>query len=190
MMAYDLGVLYWFGSLHTPWLDAIVHGVTRLGNVVELGWITVALVLGLFWLKQRRFALGLALVALVAFGVQMGVKALVQRPRPDVAWRQIRLPDEPSFPSGHATCSMAIYTAAGILYGRRLGRRWLGMAGVFLGLAIGLTRPYLGVHYPLDVTIGWLGGLGVALVGTAAYLAARNASTSSRVGNAPVPPAG
>lgn len=167
LAAYDLGALYWFGSLHRPWLDPIVESLSMVGNFAVMSVIALALTLGLVALRKPRLAMGLALICVIAFGIQLGVKRLVQRPRPDVAWRRIPLPDEPSFPSGHAFCSMAILTGAGLLYSRALGCRWLVTFGVVSGFAIGLTRPYLGVHYPLDVLSGWIGGLAVALLGVA-----------------------
>lgn len=177
--AYDLGTLYFFGGQHRPWLDPIVLVLTRLGNLEVIGPFTVGVFLLLMLKGQRRYARGFARLALSAWAVEWVVKLLVQRPRPSVAWRLIDLPSmpsfldgfgfgsiQPSFPSGHALNSMVIYTTAGILFGRILNKRWLGVAGFALAILIGLTRPYVGVHYPKDVVAGWLGGLAWALIGT------------------------
>lgn len=177
----DQGVLYSFGPLHRPWLDAAARGVTTLGNTEVLVVLSVAVVLVFALYRRYRFAVGFALVGLASSAVNFGTKWLVGRPRPDVVWRMIRLPDNDSFPSGHALCSMAIYTTAFALFGAMAGRLWLGWAGVLVGLAVGLTRPYLGVHYPLDVAAGWVAGLGLALV--AVPLIVR------RSGTPPAPPA-
>lgn len=163
----DQGMLYWFGPLHRPWLDQVALALTRLGNTVELICVSVAVVLGFVLYRCYRFALGFALLGVAAAAINFGIKALVGRPRPDVVWRLIPLPDNDSFPSGHALCSMAIYTTAFVLFGEMAGRRWLGVVGVLIGLAVGLTRPYLGVHYPSDVFAGWVAGLGLALIATA-----------------------
>lgn len=164
--ALDLGAMYYVGSLQREWVQDVAAAVTRLGNFVVLGPLALLAVVAFVLLRQRRYAVGLAIVCLSGLAVEWSAKLLVNRPRPQVAWRQrIALPNQPSFPSGHALNSMAIYTTALVLFGRLYRRRWLGVVGVAFGLAIGLTRPVLGVHYPLDVLAGWTAGLGVALVG-------------------------
>ncbi|MFO0929499.1 MAG: phosphatase PAP2 family protein [Gemmataceae bacterium] len=75
----------------------------------------------------------LAAVAVASFVVQYGVKGLVDRPRPAVAWRLIALPNEPSFPSGHALSPTAIYLTAALLLARELRRRWMRVAVVAAG---------------------------------------------------------
>jgi undecaprenyl-diphosphatase len=170
LAAYDLGVLYSFGGLHRPWLNDLVITLTHFGDLAVLGLLAALLTALFLLMNQSRLAGGFALICLLSLGMQIGVKAIVQRPRPQVVWRLIPLPNEPSFPSGHSLCSMAIYTTAGLLIGRLLRRHWLArlvpILGLGIGVMIGLTRPYLGVHYPMDVLAGWVGGLGLALVGS------------------------
>lgn len=174
LTAYDLGALYWFGSLHRPWLNDLVRALTRLGDFTLLGSLSLALILALVFARKGRLAFGFSLLCVLAYLLHWIAKQIVQRPRPDVAWRLIDLPNEPSFPSGHAFCSMAIYTTAGFLLASLTDRPWLRWllrgAGVSLGLLVGLTRPYLGVHFPLDVVAGWIGGLGCALIAIALIL--------------------
>jgi undecaprenyl-diphosphatase len=167
--AYDLGMLYFFGSLHRPWLDPIARTFTHLGDYpVLIGVVLVAA--GVFLLlRQRRLALVVVVTALLSLGVEWGVKLVVQRPRPEVTWALIPVPHEPSFPSGHALCSLAIYGCIGLLAARLISPRWRKLPvalGVGLGVLVGLTRPYLGVHYPLDVLGGWIAGLACALLGS------------------------
>lgn len=167
--AYDLGLLYWFGSLHRPWLDPVVMAWTHLGDFAILGSLSALLTLVFLWSGQRYTAALFAGVCLVAVGVEWGVKEIVRRPRPQVVWRLIPLPNEPSFPSGHSLCSMAIYPTAALLVGRWLRRRWVAnlllVLAVLLALSIGLSRPYLGVHYPSDVLAGFVAGLAIVLFG-------------------------
>ncbi len=170
MQAYDLGTLYFFNSIHHPWLDPVVIRLTLLGEFPLILLVVVAAV-GLFLILRRpRLAGILVIVSLTAWGVEWSAKWFVQRPRPDVAWRLISIPSEPSFPSGHSLCSMAIYGCIGFLAARMVVGRWRGVviaSGIAMGLLIGMTRPYLGVHYPLDVLGGWTAGLAFALFGAA-----------------------
>lgn len=168
--AIDLGVMHWLDARRGDALTAFVRALTNLGDtpvLIAAGVIGTAL---LVLLRQPRPALVFALTALGSWGVSEGSKALVDRPRPGVVAHLVPLPGNASFPSGHALCSMAIYGCLGLILGRLVPRPvgWLPPAvGVLLGLAIGLTRPYLGVHYPSDVVAGWMAGLGCALLGAA-----------------------
>src|SRR5262245_2339674 len=187
LAGYDLGILYWFGPLHRPWLDPVAKVVSAVGDPWTLAGIGLVLALGLL-LRSWRCAAGLVIVGLLSYGADYGVKRLVMRPRPDVAWRQVPMPYQPSFPSGHALRSMAILTTAGFLYGSLLGARWLGAVGILLSLAIGLTRPYLGVHYPLDVIAGWVGGLALALIATPLIVGRETPRRPPSSGTTPAPP--
>ena len=94
------------------------------------------------------------------------LKRVFDRPRPTVV-PQLIVETSPSFPSGHAMMSAVIYLTLGTLLAQ-LCPRWrervyvLTVAGV-LAVLIGLTRLYLGVHYPTDVLAGWTVGLAWAL---------------------------
>jgi undecaprenyl-diphosphatase len=171
--AYDLGTLYWFGKWHRPWLDALAVAVTYQGNRLVLIGVVAAAVAGLLAAGRRRQAWALLACALLGWGLEWGTKLLVGRPRPHVVWRVIDLPRSPSFPSGHALGSMAVYGGLALVLSRsaRGWRKALMIAtGVGLSLLIGLTRIYLGVHYPTDVVAGWCAGLACALL---AYVLAR-----------------
>jgi undecaprenyl-diphosphatase len=170
--AFDLGFLYWFGHLHRPWLDRAAEVVTPLGDPWVLFGVGVLSVVGFLAARRPRGAAVMAVTGILAWLLEWMTKLFVCRQRPDVVWRLIRLPNEFSFPSGHALVGMAMYGALGLILSRHVRPgvlRWLVAAsGIVLGLLIGLTRPYLGVHYPKDVFAGWCAGLACALL---AYLA-------------------
>jgi undecaprenyl-diphosphatase len=67
-----------------------------------------------------------------------------------------------SYPSGHAAGSMVVLLTAALM----MGERRLRWAAVALSLAIGTTRPMLGMHWPSDVIGGWMWGASFALLGT------------------------
>ena len=171
LQGYDQGLLYAFEKLHAPWLDPIVHAITTLGNPWPMTGVVLTLACLFAWLRRYRFALVIVGIGCAAGGLHIGIKHLVDRPRPRVTWVQIPVPDQPSFPSGHAMGAMAIYLGAAMLGARMIRSRRtriaLIVAGAVVGLLVGLSRPYLGVHYPMDVLTGWIGGLICALVGVA-----------------------
>ena len=171
LRAYDQGILYFFEGLHKPWLDPVAQAITTLGNPWPMTGVVVTMACLFAWLRQYRFALVIVCVGCAAGGLQLGVKYLVNRPRPRVTWALIDVPNQPSFPSGHATGTMAIYFGGALLGARLVASPRIAdalrISGVVLALLVGLSRPYLGVHYPMDVFVGWIGGLLCALVGNA-----------------------
>jgi undecaprenyl-diphosphatase len=94
------------------------------------------------------------------------LKQLYGRPRPTIV-TQIDPPGGMSFPSGHSMLSTALYLTLAVLIARTFDDRRLKLLTVGIGaglaLLIGLTRVYLGVHYPSDVIGGWTAGVTWAL---------------------------
>jgi undecaprenyl-diphosphatase len=164
----DLGTLFWFGSVHQPWLDVVMENATNLGSTRVLYAVALIAAVGFAIARRFRPALLLAVIGPASYYFSETVKSYVARPRPDVVWRKVDLPSSPSFPSGHALCSMAVYPAVAFTAARRLRRRGLAVvliaAAVALAMLIGATRMYLGVHYLTDVVGGWTAGLALALL--------------------------
>jgi undecaprenyl-diphosphatase len=156
---FDERILNAFFDLRGDVLTKIFRAITFCGNsTTVIGFCVLAIIL------PCRMKVGLPAVLMTAAGagVQAILKMLVARPRPDMAnW----LVEETtySFPSGHASVSMIFWVALLILAGRMLLRRKGRRAALFLRVPlavfatlIGLSRNYLGVHYPSDVLGGWL----------------------------------
>ncbi len=168
IQATDEGALFWCENHHTALGNSLMEFITRLGNpsaviaVVALGGLLFALA------GRQRTTVVFLLISLLGLGIGQGAKYVIQRERPDVAWRLIDRPHSPSFPSGHALNSMATYGTLALLASRHIRRRRVCVlvlvVGFLLPLWIGLTRPYLGVHYPSDVIAGWTAGLACALL--------------------------
>lgn len=128
-------------------------------GLTALGAIAVAV------LVRERNWLDLGFVLATFLGVQIVVallKAWFERPRPDLG-SVVPLPESASFPSGHAAAGAASLGALAVLASERLpsrrARAWLWSAVVVLGLAVGVSRIALGVHYATDVLAGWCLGL-------------------------------
>ena len=161
-----------FFTDHRP--DLVINAariITNLGGVVVLALIAIAAGL-LLWYR------GVPLVAAAAPAFALGVaatladvgKQVVDRARPGVGLRLIA-EGEPSFPSGHATDSAAVFLTLGLVLAvfvlrRPLARLATVAAGGLLAAAIGVSRLVLGVHWPTDVLAGWALGATAALAVT------------------------
>ena len=153
------GVLLWIQeTMRGPVQDAIVMAFTKLGNSGVL-FIVLGVVL-LFFKKTRRVGVAALLALLFGFLItNLTLKPLVSRPRPwlDVEGL-INLVGESayrSFPSGHSTSAFAFGFA--LLFGAP--KRWMKWAAIIVAVLMGLSRLYVGVHYPTDILGGVLVGL-------------------------------
>ena len=143
------------------WLQYAMLDFTALGGVAVL---TLVAVLGMgFLLAKRRWARAAFLVAATGGGAILSgvLKANYQRPRPDFV-AHLAAVDTTSFPSGHAMNSAVVYLTLGVLLARAVPERrvkaYLAGVAVALTLIVGVSRVYLGVHYPTDVLGGWTVG--------------------------------
>jgi undecaprenyl-diphosphatase len=174
--AVDERVLRWIEGHRTPLLDAIMLEITTLGNTAVVGMI-VAVVSVFLWLTRHRYSVGLLVLALMGGSVLNRVlKELFGRDRPTVV-EAVTHVTSPSFPSGHAMTAVIAYTSVAFLVGRLEPtpalRRVTWAFAIVVILAIGLSRMYLGVHYPSDVVGGFLVGLAWLLFVIAALTAIR-----------------
>jgi undecaprenyl-diphosphatase len=145
------------------WLKQTVIEITALGGYPILVMI-VGAVVG-FLLVSRRFGPALFVLLSVGAGTLVGhlLKLAYDRPRPDLVDHLVAI-HTPSFPSGHATMSAVVYLTLASLILRlvdsRTVRAYVLTVAIALTVAIGLSRVYLGVHWPSDVAAGW--AIGVA----------------------------
>lgn len=158
----DEAVLRAAAEIRVDWLDVVALEITALGNTTTL--VVVSALAGvLLWIVRRRISATLLLVSLVTgVGVMHVLKALFGRPRPDLV-PAITEVGTAAFPSGHAMMAAITYGTVAYLVGRIAGRpvRWATWAGAaVLVILIGLSRIYVGVHYPTDVLAGWIAGIG------------------------------
>ena len=159
------------GDLSQPigpaWLPGAVRDITALGSAPVLVMFVLA-VAGALVARRQQHAVLLLLAATVGGSLlNNALKGLFGRPRPDSA---LHLTDvqSMSFPSGHAMESAIIYLTLAALLARLVQTRTLRLyflaVAALLTLFVGLSRVYLGVHYPSDVLAGWTAGLAWALL--------------------------
>ncbi len=149
------------------WLIDAARDITSLGSATVL-CLVVALVVGYLAMVRRPRAIALLLAAVVSGSLlTSGLKYGFDRPRPPEG-SAVQRTHSASFPSGHSFSSTLVYLTLGAMLARVMPTRKLHfyLIGVALLLAvlIGLTRIYLGVHYPTDVLAGWATGAAWALV--------------------------
>jgi len=144
------------------WLQGVVLDLTALGGPTVL-WLVVLSVVG-FLLLQERYHTAAVVMATAASGdiLNFVLKNLFLRPRPEIVPHLRDVSGTTSFPSGHAMGSAIIYLTLGAILMQLTERRLIkiyciGM-DVCLTLLVGVSRVYLGVHYPTDVVDGWMFG--------------------------------
>jgi undecaprenyl-diphosphatase len=144
------------------WLFEVMRDITSLGGSTIVSLITF-FVIGYFILKKQYSMLFLVLAAVIGGAVMdLELKELFGRIRPEIIPRLI--PEKSyGFPSGHSMMSAIIYLSLASLIARmqvrRIDKIYVISVAIFLSLMIGISRVYLGVHFPTDVLGGWSLGL-------------------------------
>jgi undecaprenyl-diphosphatase len=143
------------------WLEEMVRDMTALGGMGVLGLLVIA-VLGFLLLRgQVRNCIFVALAVGSGFLLSLWLKEAFERPRPDLVPHGSYV-HTASFPSGHSMLSALTYLTLGALLARVQPRRrikaYLILNAVFLTILVGVSRVYLGVHWPTDVLSGWTAG--------------------------------
>jgi undecaprenyl-diphosphatase len=172
-LAFDRAVMLALRSSADPsvpigpaWLPEAARDVTSLGSIVVLVIVTLAAV-GYLFLAGKSAVAWLMLIAVVG-GIALSdlLKFAFARARPDVVTPLARV-FTTSFPSGHATLSAITYLTIGAILARSqpsspISLYFMSLA-VFLTVLVGVSRIYLGVHYPTDVLAGWCIGAAWAM---------------------------
>ena len=166
---FDLPILDWIAdNLYCAFLDTIMPLITLLGDA-GIFWILMAAVF-LFIPKCRKTGLSMGAALLIGLLIcNVIMKPLFARPRPydfqlEHFGKTIKLlvatPHDFSFPSGHTLASFEAATAL------LIGNKKLGIPAMILAVLIAFSRLYLYVHYPTDVLVSIVLGIGIAFLGT------------------------
>ena len=155
---FDMGVRMKVHELFSPQMTKFMQAMTFLGSVGFL--LTLFLLITAIWIirKKYRSAAWLAVAAGGSVILDVSLKLSFHRPRPMPFVGMA--PTSYSFPSGHSLSSLCFYgVLAGLLCARIRNpalRKAIWIAAALLVLAIGISRIYLGVHYPTDVIAGYI----------------------------------
>jgi len=148
------------------WVQEAARDLTSLGSIIVLAIITLSVAGYLF--LERKHAVAWLMLAAVFGGIALNdlLKFAFARPRPDFVSPAARV-FTTSFPSGHATLSAIVYLTIAALLARSQSSSKVGLYFIVLAalltILIGVSRIYLGVHYPTDVLGGWCIGAAWAL---------------------------
>jgi membrane-associated phospholipid phosphatase len=160
LVSFDTAIFQLLQGLRTPWGDALMIGLTELGDTTVVVPVTTAVLLWLAW--RRAWGTSAYFLAAVAGGslFNTAIKVAVHRARPISelydGWSNF------SFPSGHSTTNAVLYGFIAFLIGRNLslaGRAGVAFAAALLVTLIALSRVYLGAHWFSDA----VGGLAFAI---------------------------
>lgn len=156
-LPFDDAILAWFGRIREPWLTDVMYALSVFGDVPStLALSALTLIALSIWLRSEM------LFFLISLGgasmIMLSTKYLLARPRPELfpPGAELYTTTTPSFPSGHATGSMAFYLTLYLL-SRSAAPRWsplVGAIGALLTVGIASSRLYLQVHYPSDILAG------------------------------------
>ena len=174
MYQLDLDILYFFNqTLAAPWLDSAMIYLTNLGHWLPVYIFAMACIIWKFRWRGVWMVVGCIIVVGAAdFITNRFIKEVIARPRPcadsaSYVYKMLRFPDGPrggfGFPSSHAVNNFAGIAFFIFLFSKNRKLLWL----IIPAIIPGLTRVYLGLHYPSDIlggiligsAFGWLGSL-------------------------------
>jgi undecaprenyl-diphosphatase len=154
---FDQMIREWVHRYASPGMTSAMNAISLLGYNILI--VELAIAFAIFaWLRWRRALLWLAVAMAGSLVLDLTLKYIYHRTRPTAYFGMA--PHSYSFPSGHALCSFCFYGVVAGLLSARIKSLALQMViwclAAALVIAIGVSRIYLGVHYPSDVVAGYL----------------------------------
>lgn len=170
----DVAVSRWVQSWGTPWLDTLMESVTFLGTHLPFTIAVTVSVATLIFLRKPQEGILLGLTVFISFLINTWLKLAVDRPRPSPSLVQVTSDlDSNSFPSAHAMQSVVFLGLLVFLVALYVRPQWLRrlIQALFVTfiLLTGLSRIYLGAHWPSDVAGGYIFGLALIVAAVWTY---------------------
>lgn len=158
---FDSTVINFIQGLESPAITSFMKIITFLGSSVFIILLSISILYFLYKVLNHRSELILFVAALIGSNILcVLLKLFFHRARPDLH-RLIEISGY-SFPSGHATNAMTVYGILTFILWRNIrtksGRSLLIITSLIMILLIGISRIYLGVHFPSDVIAGYFTG--------------------------------
>ena len=160
---FDTSVMRYVGEHRGPkWLEEAGRDITGLGGVAVLLLVTLAVAGYLFGVRKYH-AMWLVVIATVGgLLISLGLKELVDRDRPTLFEHRTYVYSQ-SFPSGHSMLAAVVYLTLGSLLTRLVPgyvqKLYVLACALLITFLVGISRVYMGVHWPTDVLAGWTAGL-------------------------------
>lgn len=157
MVRFDNLVTSLVRGFSSPDVDAFMIKITQIGSASFYGPLTACIIAGLVWRKKISEAITLLLCVTGGALLNEALKQVFERSRPELV--HMVEAGGYSFPSGHAMVSLCCFGMLAFLLTRYLPgwctRFWIFIITAMFILAVGISRIYLGVHYPTDVLAGF-----------------------------------
>ncbi len=154
--AIDKAILLFIHRFANPLLDTLMVSITRLGDPKVVVPMTLIIIGLLFWQRHRVEAQIFALDAMGGAVLSYVLKLAFNKPRPQL-WESPIRETTFSYPSGHALGSMVLYGFLSYIFATMYPRyaKWFYGIATALIISIGMSRLYLGVHWPTDIVAGY-----------------------------------
>jgi membrane-associated phospholipid phosphatase len=149
ILAWGLDAIRAFQSIAGPALTTFM----KIASFCGTEYFYMALLTGLYWCVDRRRGARIVVLVLLSTAFDLWLKSAVAEPRPFDFDPSVGMAFEPTygFPSNHAQNAIVFWCAAAALF----RGPWRILVAALPPLLIGLSRVYLGVHFPTDVIAGW-----------------------------------
>lgn len=160
MFAFELEFLKWLEGLRTSFLNVVFEGITLLGEET----LIILLVVALWFAVDKKLAQQVFFVTATSLSVNGIIKNFAKVPRPFTKGISCVRPDTAtgySFPSGH-TQGFATWSS---FFAVKFKKIWLTILVSVLVVLVGISRLYLGAHYPSDVIVAIVLGVGLSVLG-------------------------